>query len=131
MESNYLGLLGLARRAGMLEIGDESARVALQCKKARMLLMASDASERTKDTFMFIAENAEIPYIEVAETREELGNALGKRPVAAVAVCDLGFSAAIVKKLSETNEAAKTAAEEIAARAEKSAARRKAGKKKK
>ena len=125
MESNYLGLLGLARRAGMLAVGDESARVSLQSKKARVLLMASDASERTKETFSFISENMDIPYIEVSENREELGNALGKRPVAAVAVCDLGFAAAIVKKLSSENESAKAAADEIVARAEKSAARKK------
>lgn len=125
MESNYLGLLGLARRAGMLAIGDESARVALQSKKARLLLMASDASERTKETFSFISESTEIPYVEVPESREEFGNALGKRPVAAVAICDLGFAAAIVKKLSPENESAKLAADEIIARAEKSAARKK------
>lgn len=131
MESNYLALLGLARRAGMLEIGDESARVALQSKKARVLLMASDASDRTKDTFTFIAESCEVPYVEVSETREELGNALGKRPCAAVAVCDIGFASAIIKKLSEHNEAAALVAGEIISRAEKSAARRKASKQKK
>ncbi len=125
MENNYLGLLGLARRAGMLAIGDESAKVALQSKKARLLLMASDASERTKETFSFISESNDIPYVEVRESREELGNALGKRPVAAVAICDLGFSAAIVKKLSLQNESAKAVADGIVSRAEKSAARKK------
>jgi len=125
MENNYLSLLGLARRAGMLAIGDESARVALQSKKARMLIMASDASKRTKETFSFISESMDIPYIEVRESREELGNALGKRPCAAVAVCDIGFSAAIVKKLSMQNEAAKALSDEIVSKAEKAAARKK------
>ena len=124
MKSNYLGLLGLAKRAGLLEAGDEAVRAALSAKKARVVLVASDASERTRSTFEFIAESVNIPVIPVAETREELGDALGRRPCATVCVCDVGLAASIVKKLSEYNEEAKIVLPAISARAEKIAARR-------
>ncbi len=131
MQSNYLGLLGLARRAGMIEAGDEAVRASISQKRARVVLIASDASERTHDTFIFIAESAGIPVITLDETREQLGNALGKRPCAAVAVCDIGMSAAIVNKLATSNTQAQAVREQLSARAEKIAARKNKGKRKK
>ena len=131
MQSNYLGLLGLARRAGMIEAGDEAVRAAISQKRARVVLIASDASERTRDTFVFIAETAGVAYIMVEETREQLGNALGKRPCASVAVCDIGMSAAIVNKLATGNVQAQAVRSELSARAEKIAARKNKGKRKK
>ena len=130
-DSNYLGLLGLAKRASMVEAGDEACRAAMNMGKVRLVLTASDASERTYDTFAFLSENLNIPHIQVKETRAELGNALGRRPCATVVVCDIGFTAAIVKKLSEENDEAKAHLSEIEERAKKIAARRNKGKKKK
>ncbi|MBQ4544682.1 MAG: ribosomal L7Ae/L30e/S12e/Gadd45 family protein [Oscillospiraceae bacterium] len=130
MKSNYLGLLGLAKRAGLLEAGDEAVRATLSAKKARVVLVASDASERTRSTFEFIAESVNVPIIPVEETREELGNALGRRPCATVCVCDVGLAASIVKKLSEHNEEARLALPAISARADKIAARRSRAKRK-
>ncbi len=124
MQNNYLGLLGIARRGGMVEIGDESVRAALLTKKGRLVLVASDASERSKNTFFGIAETASVFCIEVAETMAELGNALGKRPCAAVCVCDMGIAAALVKKLSEINPEAGALLPQIDAKAKKIAARK-------
>ena len=130
MESSYLGLLGLAKRASFVEAGDEACRAAINAGKARLILTASDASERTYETFAFLAENANVPHIQVNESREELGNALGRRPCATVAVCDIGLTAAIVKKLAAINEDAARKLPEIEARAKKIAARKNKGKKK-
>ena len=125
MSNSYLGLLGLARRAGKLEIGDEAVKGSCGRNLAKLLLIASDASERTRATFESIAEGSELPCVTVSETREEIGNALGKRPSAIVAVCDSGFSAAIVKKLSDGNESAKAALPSLEKRAKRSASRKK------
>ena len=125
MNNSYLGLLGLSRRAGKLEIGDEAVKGACSRSLAKLLLIASDASERTTATFESIAESSEIPCITVSETREEIGNALGKRPSAVVAICDTGFSAAIAKKLSESSESARLALPSLEKRAKRSASRKK------
>ena len=125
MSSSYLGLLGLARRAGKLEIGDEAVKGACSKGLSKLLLLASDASERTKATFESIAESFELPCVTVSETREEIGNALGKRPSAVVAICDTGFSAAIAKKLADINENAKVALPSLEKRAKRSVSRKK------
>ena len=130
MENSYLGLLGLAKRASFVEAGDEACRAALNAGKVRLILTASDASERTYGTFSFLTENVNVPHIKVSESREELGNALGRRPCATVAVCDIGLAAAIVKKLAAVNEEAADRLPEIEARAKKIAARKNKGKKK-
>lgn len=131
MQNSYLGLLGLAKRAGKVESGDEAARSALTSKAARLVLIAGDASERTAETFRFIAESVNVPSVTVQETRADIGNALGKRPCAVVAVCDMGFAAALVKKLAENSEEAKAVLEETTRRAAKIQARKNKGKRKK
>ena len=130
MNSPYISLLGLARRAGKVETGDEASRSACSHGLARALLIAGDASDRTRETFEFIAESAGLPCITVAETREELGNALGKRPCAVVSICDTGFSAAIIKKLADENEFAKALLPTLEKKAARARSRKKAKSKK-
>lgn len=131
MENNYLGLLGLAKKANMLEIGDEACRAAISEGKVRLVLVAGDASERTCESFRLFAESANVPNISVSESRADLGNALGRRPCAVVAVCDIGFAAAIAKKLSESNEDARLYLDEIEKKAKKISARKNKGKRRK
>ena len=131
MNNNYLAFLGLAKKAGALEVGDEAARAAISAGKVRLVLIASDSSERTRSAFEFFSESANVPCITVKDTRAELGNALGRRPCAVVAVCDIGFAAALVKKLSEGNAEAKACLERIEEKAKKISARKKATKRKK
>ncbi|MBQ4316026.1 MAG: ribosomal L7Ae/L30e/S12e/Gadd45 family protein [Oscillospiraceae bacterium] len=131
MESNYLSLLGLAKRAGMLEAGDEAVRAAISAGKVRLVLCASDASDRTRETFSFITESSGVAFVSVPETKEELGNSLGRRPSATVAVCDVGFAAAIAKKLAEKLPEAKECAERLSERVQKITKRKKAANKRK
>lgn len=125
MESSYLGLLGLSRRAGKLCSGSEASREAISCGEAKLVIIASDASEKTRENFKFFAEEAEVCLINVTESAAELGNAIGKRPCAVLSVCDVGFSAAIVKKLADINNSAKEAAQRLSEKAERATARRK------
>ena len=131
MQNKYLGLLGLAKRAGKLEAGDEATRAAITAKSARLVLIASDASDRTRDNFLFITESENVACLMVAETRAELGNALGRRPSAVVGICDAGLAAATAKAIAETDESASEISDALNARAAKISARRNKGKKKK
>ncbi len=125
MSDSYLNLLGLARRAGMLEAGDEATKGAIARGAARLLLIAADSSERTRETFEFIAESSALSHITVSETREELGNAIGKRPCAVVALCDTGFCAAILKKLADGNDEARSLLPHFEQKAERAKRRKK------
>ena len=131
MQNSYLGLLGLAKRAGKLEVGDEAARAAISAGKTRLVIIASDVSDRTRETFEFIADSAGVACVKVEETRAELGNALGRRPTAVIAVCDIGLAAALAKNISSVNEDAKNVAAALEEKSKKIAARKNKGKRKK
>lgn len=123
--SDYLGLLGIARKAGKTETGEEAVASVAELKKIRLVLTASDSAERTKRRAQSLAELSNAPCIEVAETRGELGNALGVRPCAVVGVSDMGIAAALVKKLSVYNEEAKKALQSVEEKAERFERRKK------
>jgi ribosomal protein L7Ae-like RNA K-turn-binding protein len=97
--SNALGILGIAKKAGLLEIGEEQSGIAARGKKARALLTASDAADNTQRRITNFAERAQIPHLVLPYTKEELGDALGLNPCAAVAVTDAGMAANIAEKL--------------------------------
>ena len=93
--------------------------------EAKLVIIANDASERTRENFEFFAEEAGVSVITVAQSAEELGNAIGKRPCAVIAICDVGFSAAIVKKLEGINDSAKAVSEKLILKAERANSRKK------
>ena len=129
MNDSYLNLLGLARRASLIESGDEATRGAVSKGAVRLLLLAKDSSDRTFETFTFIAESAEIPCITLPATREEIGNAIGKRPTAVIALCDNGFSLSILKKLAADVDEAKNLLPLFEKKAERAKRRKKASRK--
>lgn len=97
--SKALGILGLARKAGKVEIGEEQSSISAHSRKARALLTASDAAENTVRRVKISAESAGIPHIMLPCTKDELGDALGVKACAAVAVTDAGLAKNIAEKL--------------------------------
>ena len=101
MQHNILTLLGLVKRAGMLEIGEEPVEAAARAKDARVLLLAQDAADNTARRVRHFAEAGSCLWLRVPFTKEELGKSLGRTSCAIVAVTDIGFAANIVGKLAE------------------------------
>ena len=122
--NNALGLLGIARRAGKLALGDEQCSIAVRDRKARALFTAQDAAERTKSW----AKSTGVPYLPLPITKAELGALTGRASVAQVAVLDVGIAAAVAQKLAAVDAQYAEAAETLAASALR-AARRKEKKK--
>lgn len=88
-------MLGLCQRAGKTASGDTAAEQALRRRKANLLLLASDASERTRVKFLSLAQEANVAVYSVG-TREELGEAIGKAHRAAVAIQSGDFAKGMV-----------------------------------
>lgn len=85
-------LLGLCQRAGKLVSGDFAAEQALKKRKADLLLLAEDASDRTQEKFITLADRVGVRCYRVG-TRDELGSALGKEGYrAAVVVTSRDFT---------------------------------------
>ncbi len=93
-----LGLLGLARRAGMVEQGVSLTRKALSQGRANLVLMARDGSKIQKDKIVRVLRHKSVPAFTWG-TCEDLGAIFGAKSVAAVAVTNSGMAKQMMQKL--------------------------------
>ena len=100
-----LNLIGLAKKAGKLEVGEEPVGAAARSKHARLILIASDAADNTRRRALHFGEAGECICLEIPPTKEDLGRALGRTSCALLALTDIGFAEAVAKKLAESDEA--------------------------
>ena len=101
-------MLGFAMRAGRVVVGTDLVIAAMRAKgknKARIVLVANDASEQTKKRLGFKAEFYKIPLYVADTAADEFGGALGKSfsPVA-LAILDDRFAEEIVKAMSDDSQ---------------------------
>lgn len=94
MNRKRLSLLGLARRAGKLEMGYDAAVIAAKEGKARLLVAACNLSEKTCKNLEFEGKRSNVPVLRLSETLEEVSKACGKKAGIA-AICDEGFAHAV------------------------------------
>ena len=98
-----LSLLGLARRAGKLSLGNDAAVESLRKGQARLVLLASDLSPRSRRGIAAAAQQAEAPCRETGASMEEIARAIGKH-TGILAVNDEGFSKKIEQLCSEPTQ---------------------------
>ena len=120
--ANELSVLGLAKKAGALEIGEESVTLAARLGKARLIITASDASERVKRHAQSLSEDWECPYVPLSHTKAELGMMVGRGSPGIITITNAGLASSFVAKLPGVGEEIK---EELARTAERINARRK------
>ena len=101
MTANALGLLGLARKAGKLELGEEPVAAACRGRKARLVLLAADGAQNTAGKAERLAQAANARCVHTPFTKEELGGALGRQVCAVAALTDEGFAKAFLEKLRD------------------------------
>ena len=95
-----LHLLGLARKAGRLEIGEEPVGTVCRARQARLVLLASDAAANTNRRAAHFGEAGNVLWLEVPYSKAELGFHLGRGSCAMLAITDAGFAAAVTEKLA-------------------------------
>ncbi len=101
--SKALRLIGLALKAKRLEVGVDPVSALAATGKARLVLVANDASPRASRRLEDLCEAAEIRYITAPFSKAELGAALGRAECSAVATSDAGFARSIAEAASESN----------------------------
>ncbi len=94
-------LLGLARKARKLEIGEEPCGIACRSGKAKLLLIAHDAGDHTFRRARSYCRVGKPPYLCVPFTKDELGDALGCNACALCAILDAPFAKAFLEDLPE------------------------------
>ena len=96
VNKKILGLIGLAARARKIAFGADSVEIEIKSKKAKLILVAEDASNRTKEKFQKISEEFDIPII-IAGTIEEISKVIGKSNKAIVGVKEENLAREIFK----------------------------------
>ncbi len=94
-----IGLLGLARKAGKLETGEETVGSLLLQKRARLTLLASDAGSAVARKMHGLAEGTRQRILALPYDKLTLGAALGKQSVSVAAFADVSMALAFVKAL--------------------------------
>lgn len=98
-QDKALGLLGLARKAGKLQTGEETVGSLLLQKRARLTVLASDAGAAVCRKMRTMAEGTRQRVIEIPYDKASLGAALGKQSVSVAAFADVSMALAFVKAL--------------------------------
>ena len=96
-----LNYLSLARKAGRIELGEEPVGGAARAIKARLILVASDASDHTWRRAKSFAAGTSQQCIKVEFTKDELGQAIGRSSLAIEAFTDHAIALAFVKALND------------------------------
>ena len=94
-----LNYLSLARKAGRIELGEEPVGAAARAKKARLILVASDAGDHSRRRAKSFVAGTEQLCMKVPFTKDQLGEAIGRTSLAMAAFTDPALALAFVKAL--------------------------------
>ncbi len=97
-QDKVLSMISLATKAGKTVSGEFSVEKAVKEKKAKVVIVSSEASANTVKKFKNMCTFYNVPMY-VYGTKEELGHYMGKEFRATMAVLDEGFKSALEKQL--------------------------------
>lgn len=103
MSQAFLTLLGFAQKAGKLVAGEDTVHLALKKRKVKLLIVAGDASNNTKDRATQWKASFGIELLETLD-KETLSQAIGKSNRALIGVTDQGFATQLLKAAEKTGE---------------------------
>ena len=96
-----LNYMSLARKAGRIELGEEPVGAVTRAVKARLVIVASDASDHTWRRAKSFVAGTEQLCMKVPFTKDQLGEAIGRTSLAMAAFTDPALALAFVKALGE------------------------------
>ena len=105
-----LNLLGLARKGGMAELGEEPVGAAARALHAHLIIVASDASDHTWRRARSYVAGTDQQCIRVPFAKDEIGFVIGRTSLAMAAITDPALALSFVKALPEPQKYAEAAA---------------------
>lgn len=94
-----LNYMALARKAGRIELGEEPVGAAARAQHARLVVVASDASDHTwRRALSFVAGTEQI-CLRAPFDKDQLGQSIGRTSLAIAAFTDPALALAFVKAL--------------------------------
>ena len=102
MDNNRaLNYLALGKKGRLIELGEEPVGAVARAVKARLVVVASDASDHTWRRAKSFVAGTEQQCIRVPFTKEELGFVVGRTSLAIAAFTDAALALAFVKALPD------------------------------
>ena len=84
------------QKHGKISFGADSVENSIKKRLVKLVILAEDSSDRTKDKFKKICEQFHIPMIQIADI-ETLSKAIGKKNKAIIGIQDINLSKEIEK----------------------------------
>jgi len=97
--SNALQYLGIAKKAGLLETGEENTHLAVKKGSARLLIVASNSSENAKKRASGYVWEGKLPITTVPYTKAEISSLTGKAGCSMAVILDAGLASSFASAL--------------------------------
>ena len=94
-----LNYLALGRKGGLVELGEEPVGAAARAGKARLVVVASDASDHTWRRALSYVAGTDQQCLRLSFSKDDLGLAVGRQSLAIGAFTDAALAVAFVKAL--------------------------------
>jgi len=95
-EQKILSMLGLATKAGKIITGEDGCLNAIRSGKARLVLLATDASQNTQKKFTDKTTYYKTPLVSIF-SKDQMAMAIGKQNRVTLVLTDEGFAKSIQK----------------------------------
>ena len=99
-----LNYVALARKAGRVELGEEPVGAAARAHHARLVIVASDASNHTWRRAKSFVAGTDQQCIRIPYSKDDLGQSIGRQELAIAAFTDPALALAFVKALPQTEK---------------------------
>ena len=102
-QKKVFSYIGLAAKAGFLASGEFMSEKAVKEGKAKLVIVAEDASDNTKKMFTNMCTYYKVPIYFFGE-KTQLGHAIGKEFRASLVLFDQGLAEMVEKQLNSINK---------------------------
>ncbi len=99
-----LNYIALARKAGLIELGEEPVGAAARAQHARLVVVAEDASGHTWRRALSFVAGTQQQCVRVSFSKDALGQAVGRSSLAIAAFTDAALALAFVKALDKPEQ---------------------------
>lgn len=83
-------------KAGKIVFGTEACIEAIERKKVKLILVAKDSADRTKENFIYHCEKNKIPLLQFSNI-EDISKAIGKNNKAVIGIKEKNLAVQIAK----------------------------------
>lgn len=125
MKDKALNFLGLMRKANAVQIGETDTGAAARAMAAKLVVLASDASDNARSRAKGFVYGRNIPMIVSPFSKEEISGHVGKPGCSMLAITDIGFADAFMKLLMQISDSYTPTAETISIELAKAKQRKK------